>query len=78
MHQDGREVVTGPFFGAGRDALRRLLCKTGLSKTRVLAHFLGMASKSQSLPGRPSIAAKCAGVMVAAYLEGLLFPSNGT
>jgi hypothetical protein len=35
-----------------------------------------MSSKSQSMPGGPGIAAKCAGVLAAAYLEGFLSPSN--
>ena len=46
MHQDGREGVTGPFFLGGRGALRRLLCTTGLSKTRILVDFFKeLASK---------------------------------
>ena len=42
MHQDGREGVTQPLFRLRRDALRRLLYKTGLFRTRILVDFLGI------------------------------------
>ena len=62
MHQGGRDGVTKPLFREGRDALRRVLYKTGFfQKNYVLLNFLGMASKSQSMLGGPGIAAKCAG-----------------